>query len=276
MKKSKILILVIFILIFSQLKAQVIISPYVVYTDEQNKFGSLIVQNESYDSYEITISFIFGYPVSDSLGNRTMEYLREPNDSLPSINNWVKAFPKKFVLKPKERQTVRLLIKPPKDLTDGTYWTRIVTSSAPVVNENDSTNSGVSAKLRFVLNQVTTVVFRKGNAKTQLAIPSVKLHTDSTKNYQLLFSLKREGNSPYFGYLNLKVYNSDDKLIKEESDYTSIYFNMVRNYSLPKGTFPQGKYKAVLEAVFNEKEDMPKSRMKSVPNVQKTFEFEIP
>jgi len=276
MKKNKILILVVFILFFSHLKAQVIISPYVVYTDEQNKFGSLIVQNESYDAYEITISFIFGYPVSDSLGNRTMQYIREPNDSLPSINNWVKAFPKKFVLNPKERQTVRLLVKPPNDLPDGTYWTRIVTSSAPVINEEDTSKSGVSAKLRFVLNQVTTAVFRKGNAKTQLSIPNVKLYSDSTKNYQLLYSLKREGNSPYFGYLKLKVFNSENKLVKEESDYTSIYFDMVRNYVLPKDIFIPGKYKAVLEAVFNEKEDMPKSRMKSIPNVKKTFEFVIP
>jgi P pilus assembly chaperone PapD len=276
MKKNTIFILGIFILLFSQIQAQVIISPYVVYTDEQNKFGSLIVQNESYDPYEITISFIFGYPVSDSLGNRTMEYIREPKDSLPSINNWVKAFPKKFILQPKERQTVRLLIKPPQNIKDGTYWTRLVTSSAPVVNEEDTANSGVSAKLRFVLNQVTTVIFRKGIPTTNLIIKNVKLHSDSTNTYQLLYSLKREGNSPYFGYLNLKIYNLDGELIKEESDYTSIYFDITRNYILPKDKFPAGRYKSEFEAVFNEKEDMPKSKMKPIVNVKKTFEFIIP
>jgi P pilus assembly chaperone PapD len=276
MKKNTIFILGIFILLFSQIKAQVIISPYVVYTDEQNKFGSLIVQNESYDPYEITISFIFGYPVSDSLGNRTMEYIREPKDSLPSINNWVKAFPKKFILQPKERQTVRLLIKPPQNIKDGTYWTRLVTSSAPVVNEEDTANSGVSAKLRFVLNQVTTVIFRKGIPTANLIIKNVKLHSDSTNTYQLLYSLKREGNSPYFGYLNLKIYNLEGELIKEESDYTSIYFDITRNYILPKDKFPAGRYKAEFEAVFNEKEDMPKSKMKPIANVKKTFEFIIP
>lgn len=275
MKKNTKLIIALFFLLLTQLKAQVIISPYVVYTDEHNKFGSLIVQNESYDSYEISISFIFGYPVSDSLGNRTMKYIKQPNDSLPSINNWVKAFPKKFILQPKERQTVRLLIKAPKNLKDGTYWTRIVTSSTPVIKEEDTTKNGVSAKLRFVLNQVTTVIYRKGKAATALTVPNVKLYRDSTNTSQLLYSFKRKGNSPFFGNFNFKVYNSKGEIVKDESDYSSIYFDMTRSYILPKADFIPGKYKAVLEINFNEKEDIPKSKMQPMPPVKKIFEFVI-
>ncbi len=275
MRKNKKIIIAVFFLLLIQIKAQVIISPYVVYTDEHNKYGSLIVQNESYDPYEISISFIFGYPVSDSLGNRTMKYIKQPEDNLPSVNKWVKAFPRKFILQPKERQTVRLLIRAPKSLNEGTYWTRIVTSSTPVIKKEDTTKSGVSAKLRFVLNQVTTVIYRKGNATTGISVPEVKLYKDSTNTNQLLYSLNRKGNSPFFGNFNLKVYNYSGKVIKEESDYSSIYFDMVKNYVLPKKDFIPGKYKAVLEIVFNEKEDIPQSKMKPIPPVIKTFEFTI-
>jgi hypothetical protein len=256
--------------------SQVILSPYVVFMDETNKYGSLVVQNESFESYEISISFIFGYPVSDSLGTRTMNYISNPSQDEPSITNWVKVFPRKFVLSPKERQTVRLLVKPPKNIKDGSYWTRIVTQSTPTDKQIDSTTTGVSAKIKFVLNQITTAIYRKGNATTGLQIDEVKLYKDSTDTHQILYSLNREGNSPFFGNFNLKVYNSFGDLVKEESDYASIYFDFVRNYILQKDDFKPGKYRAELEIISNEKEDIPKSKMDSIPPIINTFEFIIP
>ncbi len=256
--------------------SQVIISPYIVYMDEQNKFGSMIVQNESFEPYEISISFIFGYPISDSLGNRTMKYEQNASDEMPSINDWVKAFPKKFVLKPKERQTIRFMIKPPLGTEAGTYWSRIVTSSTPVDSDVDSSNSGVSAKLKFVLNQVTTAIYRKGAAYTDLRIGQPELIQDTTNTYQLLYPLERGGNSPFFGYLNLRVYDSENKLIKEEKDYFSVYFDLVRNYILQTDSFSRGKYRAELEIEFNEKEDIPESNLIPKPNIINSFNFSIP
>lgn len=256
--------------------SQVIISPYVVYMDEQNKFGSMIVQNESLEAYEISISFIFGYPISDSLGNRTMDYIQSPSDEMPSINNWVKAFPKKFILQPKERQTVRLMIRPPMGLAPGTYWTRIVTSSSPVDVGVDSSTNGVSAKLKFVLNQVTTAIYRKNEAVTNINISDPEIILDTNNTYQLLYPLKREGNSPFFGYFNLKVYDEMNQIVLDERDYLSVYFELIRNYILPNELFKTGIYRAELEIEFNEKEDIPESKLEAIPNILNKFEFSIP
>ena len=65
-------------------------------------------------------------------------------------------------------------------------------------------------------------------------------------------------------------------MVKEEKDYLSIYFSLVRNYVLPTETFSSGKYRAELEVVFNEKEDIPESRMVPKPDIFSTFEFLIP
>lgn len=259
-------------LIFSQ----VIISPYVVYMDEQNKFGSMIVQNESLEPYEISISFIFGYPISDSLGNRTMNYVQSPTKEMPSINNWVKAFPKKFILQPKERQTIRLMIRPPMGIAPGTYWTRIVTSSSPVESDIDSTTSGVSAKLKFVLNQVTTAIYRKNEANTNLSVTDPQLVLDTNNTYQLLYPLKREGNSPFFGFFNLKIFDELNQIILDERDYLSVYFDLIRNYVLPNESFKSGNYRAEFEIEFNEKEDIPESKLGAIPNIINKFEFSIP
>ncbi len=244
--------------------------------DEQNKFGSMIVQNESLEPYEISISFIFGYPISDSLGNRTMNYEQNPTDEMPSINNWVKAFPKKFILKPKERQTVRLMIRPPMGIAPGTYWTRIVTSSSPVESAVDSSTNGVSAKLKFVLNQVTTAIYRKSEAITNLSISDPKIILDTNNTYQILYPLKREGNSPFFGFFNLKIYDEMDQIVIDERDYLSVYFDLIRNYLLPNEIVKSGKYRAEMEIEFNEKEDIPESKLPPIPNIINKFEFSIP
>lgn len=276
MKKLLTLFLFSLILTSEVTFSQVIISPYVVYMDEQSRYGSMIVQNESFDPYEISISFIFGYPISDSLGNRTMKYIQNETSELPSINSWVKAFPKKFILNPKERQTIRLMVKPPRDLNPGTYWTRIVTSSTSAKKDIDSSSKGVSAKLKFVLNQVTTAIFRKDSATTGLNVDTMEMLKDSTDTYQLLFSLKRGGNSPFFGYIKLKIFDNLNKIIKEDEEYVSIYFDMVRKYELSKDVFSSGKYRAEIEIEFNEKEDIPESKLIPLPNIIKSFEFSIP
>ncbi|MCB9250374.1 MAG: hypothetical protein H6613_18400 [Ignavibacteriales bacterium] len=195
----------------------------------------MIVQNESLDPYEITISFVFGFPVSDSLGNRTMKYLESPGEEFPSLNNWINAYPKKFVLNSKEKQTVRLMVKPPREISKGTYWTRIVTSSSPIKADTSVTQSGgVSAKLKFVLNQVTTAIYRTDSISTNLEVENVSLIQDSTETYQLLYKINQLGNSPYFGNFNLTVADSLGKIVLDEKDYLSVYYGISRNYILPK------------------------------------------
>lgn len=276
MKNLRKILLVLIIFSAQQSFSQIIISPYIVYMDEQSKFGSMMVQNESMEPYEISISFVFGFPVSDSLGNRTMNYIEHPKEHMPSINNWIKAFPKKFVLAAKEKQTIRFMIRPPHDLPDGTYWTRIVTSSVPIDNSSDTIVTGVSAKLKFVLNQVTTAIYRKGNAVTGLKISTPKLYKDSSNSHQLLYPLERKGNSPFFGFANLKILSETNEIIMEDRAYLSIYFDLIRNYSLDKELFPKGKYTAELEIEFNEKADIPESRLKDIPTIKEKFEFMIP
>ncbi len=168
------------------------------------------------------------------------------------------------------------MIKPPRDLNAGTYWTRIVTSSSPIQTSVDSSSRGVSAKLKFVLNQVTTAIYRKGEAFTDLEINEPKLYLDSTNTYQLLYPVKRKGNSPFFGFLKCRVYDDNNKLVLEEKDYISIYFDLIRNYVLKKEIFSSGKYKAELEVEFNEWEDIPESKLLPKANIIHSFEFSIP
>ncbi len=268
-------LIIFFLFIISSLNAQVIISPYIVYTDASNRYGSMIVQNESTDIYEISISFVFGYPVSDSLGTVSMKYINEPSADMPSIVDWIRAFPKKFVLTPKQRQIVRMSIRPPAGIEDGTYWARIVTSAVPQTTSIDTVNKGVTAKIKFVLNQVTSIFYRTDNVQTGIKINDVKVLKDTNKII-LRTSVERINNSPFIGDVAYALTDSLGNVVKEGKEYVAVYFDLVKNitFEFDKKIAP-GKYKAEIKFISNEKEDIPESKLKPLPPITKTIELEV-
>lgn len=253
---------IIFLLVLtaSSIYSQVIISPYIVYMDQKDRFGTFIVQNKSLEEYEINISFVFGYPITDSLGNGTMKYIENPADSLPSIATWIRAFPRTFVLVPEQKQIVRMTVRPPAYLEPGTYWTRMVTSSTPKAPPIDTLKEGISAKVRFVLNQVTTVVYRVGEANTGLNMDSLQVQSDSL-NLQLFVGLNREGNSAFFGNMTTRLFNDIGDTVSVKEDFVQVYYDLNKRVDIPLEGLTEGNYKAEVEIKFNEKEDIPESRL---------------
>ena len=271
---KKFLILFLF-LVSTSLDAQVIISPYIVYTDAGNRYGSMIVQNESTEIYEISISFVFGFPVSDSVGTVSMKYINEPAPDMPSIVDWIRAFPKKFVLTPKQRQIVRMSVRPPAGISEGTYWARIVTSAVPQSTSIDTVNKGVTAKIKFVLNQVTSIFYRTNLAETGIKINNVEVLKDTNKII-LRTSVERTNNSPFLGNVAYTLSDSLGNVVKEGKEYISVYFDLVKNITIEfDKRIDPGKYKAELKFICNEKEDIPESKLKEIPPITKTIELVV-
>ena len=255
---KKYLFLILFIT--STIYSQVIISPYIVYMDQRDRFGTFLVQNKSLEEYEINISFVFGYPTSDSLGNGTMKYIENPADSLPSIAKWIRAFPRSFVLVPEQKQIVRMTVRPPSYLEPGTYWTRMVTSSTSKAPPVDTLQNGISAKVRFVLNQVTTVVYRVDTATTALNFKDLSINSDSA-NLNVFIDLSREGNSAFFGNMSVSIFDENRDTVAVNKSFIQVYYDIKKRIDFPIEKLTPGKYYAEVEITFNEKEDIPKSRL---------------
>jgi hypothetical protein len=263
------------LLFYFNLYSQILISPYIVYTDEKNKVNNFIVQNESNDNYEVSVSFTFGYPVSDSTGQIVMKYFDNDSSQTSSINNYIRAFPKKFILSPKKRQVIRLTVKAPDTLSAGTYWTRIVTSAVPFTEQVDTTHTGITARIKFVLNQVTTCLYRVGDAESGVKILDYKLTPDSNMTI-LTVNLERIGNSPFIGNLILKVPDEKGNVVKELKEYIPLYFNLMKKIQIDHTDLEKGKkYFLNITAVNTEKEDIPESNLKiiQVPNEKIPFEI---
>lgn len=265
--------IVMFLLFLSiQSFAQVIISPYIILVDEQNRFGKFIVQNESNETYEVTITFVFGFPQSDSLGSMSMKYIDNPDSTYPSAVEWIKAFPRKFFLEPKQRQLIRMMVVPNKDLSPGTYWARIVTSASPTSTAIDTIKQGISAKIKFVLNQITTLLYRVGDNESKAQLINYFVKEDSSGT-SVFTNLEREGNSPFFGSVVVSVSNDSNRVLEEKTEKISLYYNLTKKFSF--GNLKPGLYSAEIKIINNEKEDIPESNIKPAEPIIKRIQFSI-
>src|SRR5207249_10393436 len=59
---------------------------------------------------EVSISLLFGYPVTDSLGRIVLRTIDHPDSTMRSAAGWIQAFPRRLTVPPLERQTIRLQI----------------------------------------------------------------------------------------------------------------------------------------------------------------------
>src|SRR5207247_1233214 len=92
----------------------VMVAPHAVFIDHSQRSGSVLLYNPGTEPVEVTISTIFGYPTTDSAGGIKLDTL--PADSAVSALAWIQAFPRRLTVGPRERQTVRLLARPPIEL----------------------------------------------------------------------------------------------------------------------------------------------------------------
>ena len=143
-------------------------APHAVIIDHRTRSGSLTLYNPGDEPAEIALSAFFGYPVTDSTGGFELRTVEQPEPDYPSAAKWVDAFPKRMLLGPKQRQTVRLLARPPAGLPDGEYWARLVISAkggtVPVSGVADS--SGVQVALALEIRTVIPLQYRKGRVAT--------------------------------------------------------------------------------------------------------------
>jgi hypothetical protein len=251
--------------------AQLVVTPYVVMIDKQNKFGTYMVLNETDEEQEVSISFKFGYPVSDAEGNVTMLYDSTDSDA-HSLTQKIKAFPRKFILKPKEKQIIRMTVSP-EGLAPGTYWTRIVTSSQSRKPYKE-TNEDFSANINFVLHQITTVLYKNGDFANNVEFTDLSVTTDSAF-VNLIPAVKSTGTPPFFCKFTYKIYDSSNKAVIDNFEYIAVYYDLKKKISIPLSSLTPGSYTAEVTVSSDDSPDIPKSDKGPVTPLVKKVGFTV-
>jgi hypothetical protein len=203
-----------------------------------------------------------------------MKYIEQPDSSMPSIVDWIKAFPRKFLLNPKQRQVIRMTVKPPSDVSAGTYWSRIVTSATPQSPQIDTLTGGVRAQIKFVLNQITTFLYRVDPATTGIEVKDFYAEIDSS-NINIYANLLRTGNSPFFGNVTASIRNSQSEVVAEEEQSLANYFGFVKRFQFPLEKFVPGDYEIELKIISDEKSEFTESTLEPTLPVTKYLTITI-
>jgi P pilus assembly chaperone PapD len=256
----------------------VLVAPHAVVIDHRTRSGSLSLYNPGDEAAEVSLSTFFGYPVTDSAGEFDLRTVERPDATMPSAAGWLEAFPKRMVLQPKERQTVRLLARPPAALPDGEYWARLVVAAkggtVPVSGVGDS--SGISVGLNLEVRTVLPLQYRKGSVATSVRASGLTAGVERD-SLAVRLRLNRQGTAAYIGTVRGALADSAGRTVATFSGPVAVYFDVEPRFTapLPGGRLRPGRYRLRVE-VTTEREDLAPETILAARPVRDSLELHLP
>lgn len=251
---------------------QVSIAPTALFMEDRSPFATLTVANGSETAQEISLSFRFGYSISDSTGNLTMDYDVGEHDF--ALNDYVNAFPRNFTLEPGERQTVRLAARGLSNREEGTYWTRLAVLASPLSPPIGSLeDNAVTTRININFEQIIPVFFRRGQVTTGLDVDNIRF-VQSGERGELLYDIQRTGNSPFTGSFELRILNGEEEPVVQRTANITTYYDMTRSMSIDLSELDAGEYTA--ELIFtSDRRDISRDNLIQIEPVRRTKTFSI-
>jgi hypothetical protein len=251
----------------------VVVAPHAIYVDHRTRSASITLYNPGAEAVEAGISFIYGYPVTDSTGKLTLFQPDSVTPDMPAANSWIEAFPKRVSIPPLARQTVRLLARPPAGLPDGEYWARIVVSakggSLPVSGADSGIEIGLSLEVRTIL----PLTYRKGVLRTGLSVAAIK-SVRKGDSLEVRAHLRREGAAAYTGTAKGELVNASGKTVASFSQPIAVYYDAEPAFALSLKGLVAGNYRVRLE--FNsERPDIAPELLLRAPAVRDSVEVTL-
>lgn len=254
----------------------VMIAPTAVFIDHASRSGSVLLYNPNNEPAEVTISVIFGYPATDSAGNIFLRTADSADASLPSAAGWLQAFPRRLTVMPLERQTVRLLARPPAGLPDGEYWARLVISAKGGALQVDGVpdTARIQVGLTLEVRSLIGVYYRKGTPTTGVRLADVRAAlVDDT--LEVRAQITRTGTAAFLGTVRGQLVDSTGVARAEFTAPVAAYYTIAPRFTTFAGVLPPGPYRLRL-SVEAGREDIDGRRTLRAPAVSDTVEIRIP
>jgi hypothetical protein len=253
----------------------VTVAPPVVVIDHRSRGGSLELYNPSPVPIEVAVSLLYGYPVSDSLGNVDLRTMAEPPASEPSAAGWIDAYPRRATVLPGQKQTVRFLARPPANLPDREYWSRIVVSSkgaAIPVSTPDS--SKITVSLNVEIRTITTLLYRKGAMTTSIVASGLRTAVRGDSLVTRV-QLVPHGNAAWLGTLTGKFVGADGRTAAGFDRPMGVYHPVDPSFIVPLDSLAPGTYRLRVE-LKTERSDVPRATLIQAPTVRDSLEVTVP
>ena len=253
----------------------VVVAPHAVFMDHRTRSGSVTLYNPNTEPAEVTISVMFGYPVTDSAGGIMLHTPETPGAGEPSAAGWLQAFPRRLTVAPLERQTIRLLGTPPAGLPDGEYWARLVIAAKggriPVQGVSDTAiQIGLTLEVRTIIG----INYRKGAVKTGVRLTGLRAqHAGDT--VAVWARLDRDGNAAFIGSIHADLVDAAGKPWGEFTLPLGVYRSMEPRFAMPVGFLPPGRYRLRVE-LASRRDDLAPEVLLQVRPVRDSIEVRVP
>jgi P pilus assembly chaperone PapD len=253
----------------------VIVAPHAVYIDHATRAGSITLFNPGDQPVEVSVSFGFGYPTTDSAGAVSLELTDDAPQGQPGATAWLQAFPRRATVAPHERQTVRVLATPPTGLPDGEYWARLIVGAkgGQIAVAGVTDTAAVKVGLSLEVRTVIAVVYRKGALTTGLTLDHISA-TYADDSVGVRVPLTRTGTGAYLGTVRASVVDARGEVKGEEQLPVAVYYALDPRLPVPVGTLAPGTYK-VRVSVSTERTDLPPKVPLPAPPVRDSVEITV-
>lgn len=148
----------------------------------------------------------------------TRDGVTTPVDSFDySAKRMIRFVPREFILKPGDRQTIRIMSRVPRDAQDGDYHTHIRFLEDVTQRDKLNPRQGEGARIEAPLayEALIPAVVSKGTVEVTLDMPSLTIKK-SGKKYEALATVTRAGNGQGIGHIESVIVNADST----ESEFT--------------------------------------------------------
>jgi len=244
MKTLRLLVLI--LLSVAPAVSQVLIAPMAVYLGDNNASSTIQIMNPSSDDREVLLRLEFGYPKTDSNGITTVEYADTVAATRFSCSKWVSVFPRKFVLKAGQRQTVRLTGRIPQNSGEGIFWARLITTTAARTSTTTmDTTSNVGTRINFNYNQVIPVTFRHGSPLLTVSTSGLTTSMISGRSC-LLLPLAVTGEGAFVGAVECDAQPINGGTAAQITVPISVYFSATKRIGEPLSVLQPGEYRLKL------------------------------
>jgi hypothetical protein len=252
---------------------QLRIAPPTLLLDDGNQTDRFVIHNSSYNPVEIELELMYGYQHTNEKGETYFKSYSEVPEDEPSALEWVRMYPRFFILQPGEEQIVRMAARPPAGLPAGEYWARpVILSQQPVNFQNETSVQNISARVNMQRRDVLSLTYRRGQVQTGIVIDHL---TAEARDAEVVLTAEiiRNGNASYVGDATSKIYDSSGNLIASDDRRIAVYKSQKRAFRIPVNDLPAGEYTANLEFSTN---NITSNRAIQAESVLQSVSFIIP
>ena len=243
----------------------IFVSPTAVFIDDRTQSGQITIGNSGDRPEEATIELKFGFPDADSAGTPFIRFIEDPGPEFPSAAEWIRAFPQRVRLEPGTEQVVRLLARPPANLPDGEYWSRMIVTGRGLTIPVASTDTAVKVGVNLEIRLVTSVMYRKGRVSTGVTLRNLSAEAEGD-SLAVWAHLERRGNAAYLGTADVELAGASGATLRTWSTPLAVHVPMRRRFAVPLDSVPPGDYRVRLR-LRTERPDLPAGRVLSAPTV---------